>query len=600
MMAEKVKARAEIPAEDRWAVEDLYPDDRAWEEDLARVSALLPKAKEFEGRLGESAQTLREYLDFEDALDQQVEKLYLYAHLNMDVDTTNGTYQTMQMKAQMLYARLTEALAFVQPELMAIPEETLAQYRAAEPGLQVYGQYFTMLLRQRRHTRSREVEELLASATELAETPSNTYTMLDNADLTFPSILGEDGEETAVTHGRYASLLESRDRRVRRDAFHSMYSTYEKFANTIAANFTANVKQAVFFAKARGYSSTRAMCLAPSNIPEEVYDNLIAAVHDGLPAMYRYVALRKKLLGVDDLHLYDVYVPMIPGSTKKIPLEEAKETILRALAPMGADYLAALREGFANRWIDASENVGKKSGAYCSGSTVGHPYVLMTYKDTLDSMFTLAHEMGHAMHSYFSNKTQPHPTAGYRTFVAEVASTCNEILLTRYLLDNTAEPAEKAAVLNHFLDTLKGTLYRQTMFAEFEMQAHRRFEQGEALTAEALNEMYYRLNELYFGPDMTVDREIRLEWARIPHFYTPFYVYQYATGISAAAALADRILTLGEAGVAEYFRFLTGGGSQDPLELLKLAGVDMSQKEPVEAAVKLFDNMLRELEGLAG
>ena len=599
-MADKVAKRSEIPQEKRWAVEDLYPGDAAWEEDYQRVAGLIGKVEKYKGHLGDSAGMLKEYLDYADDLDKEIEKIYLYAHLNMDVDTTDVTYQTMRMKAQMLAVRAEEENAFAQPEIMAIPEETLAKYRASEPGLKAYDRYFTVLLRRREHTRSREVEELLASASEMASAPSDTFMMLNNADLTFPKIVGEDGEEMEVTHGRYVGLMESRDGNVRKAAFESMYSSYGQFANTIAANFSANIKQAVFFAKARGYSSTRAMYLAPGNIPEEVYDNLIQVVHEALPAMYRYVALRKKLLGVEELHMYDVYAPIIPECTMKVTFEEARETILEALKPMGEEYLSALREGFENRWIDACENAGKRSGAYCSGVTVGHPYVLMTYKDTLDSMFTLAHELGHAMHSYFSTKTQPHQTASYLIFVAEVASTCNEILLTRYLLSHTGDEVQKAYIINHFLDSFKGTLFRQTMFAEFEMMAHRKAEAGEALTAGELNRIYYDLNVKYFGPDMTVDQEIRLEWARIPHFYTPFYVYQYATGISAAAALSERILTLGEEGVKDYMKFLTGGGSADPIDLLKMAGVDMSKKEPVEAATKLFEDMLGQLTELVG
>lgn len=595
-MAETVAKRSEIPVEKRWALEDLYQNDEAWEADLKEVSEFVGKAAEYKGHLGESAQKLREFLDYEDELSIRVERVYMYAHLSMDVDTTNVPCQTMHMKAQMLYARTEEALAFASPEIMAIPTETLAAYRAAEPGLKVYDRFFTLMERERAHTRSAEVEALLASAGEMAESPANVFTMLNNADLKFPKIIGEDGEETEVTHGRYVGLLESKDRLVRKAAFESMYSVFGQFINTIAANYAANIKQAIFFAKARGYSSTRAMYLAGSNVPESVYDNLIAVVHEALPSMYRYVALRKKMLGVDELHMYDVYTPIIPECKMTIPFEEAKATILKALAPMGEEYLAALQEGFDNRWIDACENVGKRSGAYCSGGSVGHPYVLMTYKETLDNMFTLAHEMGHAMHSYFSNKTQPHQTAGYRIFVAEVASTCNEILLTRYLLAHTEDRAQKAYIINHFLDGFKGTMFRQTMFAEFEMLAHRKLENGEALTADTLNQIYYDLNVEYFGPDMNVDQEIRLEWARIPHFYTPFYVYQYATGIAAAAALSTRILELGKPGVDDYMKFLTGGGSQDPIDLLKLAGVDMSQKEPVQAAMKLFDDMLRQLE----
>ena len=597
-MVEAVAKRSEIPVEKRWAVEDLYESRKAWEAAWQAALERLSQAEAFKGRLGDSAQSLREYLDFEDALDREIEKVYMYAHLNMDVDTADMDGQTMYRKAQMLSNRASEAFAFAQPEIMAIPEEKLAACQAEEPGLKVYGRYFTLLKRKKAHTRSSEVEALLASAGEMADSPSDTFTMLNNADLTFADIVGEDGEEEKVTLGRYIGFLESQDRRVRKDAFQSMFASYGQFANTIAANFTANIRQAAFFAKARGYASTRAMYLAPANVPEEVYDNLIAVVHEALPSMYRYVALRKRVLGVAELHMYDVYVPMVAKCKARVSFEEAKGTILKALKPLGEEYLAGLQEGFESRWIDACENAGKRSGAYCSGGTVSHPFVLMTYKDKLDDMFTLAHEMGHAMHSYFSNKVQPHQTAGYKIFVAEVASTCNEILLTRYLLETTKDKAQKAYILNHFLDTMKGTMFRQTMFAEFEMLAHRMFENGEALTAERLNEVYLELNRKYFGPDMVSDEEIRLEWAKIPHFYTPFYVYQYATGIAAAAALATRILKLGQEGVKDYMKFLTGGGSQDPIDLLKLAGVDMSRKEPVEAAAKLFDERLKELEEL--
>ena len=599
-MAQAIAKRNEIPMEKRWATEDLYVSDAVWEADLAEVTALVDEAAKYQGHLGDSAQMLLGFLDFEDALEIRVEKVYMYAHLNSDVDTTNMTYQSMMMKARMLFAKVNEAMAFARPEIMAIPQETLAAFRAEEPGLKAYERAFILMEREREHTRSAEIEALLASAGEMAHAASQTFGMLNNADLKFPKIKGENGEEVEMSHGRYVGYLESSDRSVREAAFKSMFGTFEQFSNTIASTFTANIKQAMFFAKARGYSSTRAMYLAGSNVPETVYDNLIECVHEALPSMYRYVALRKKMLGVDELHMYDVYVPIVPECKMKVPFDQAKETILKALEPMGEEYLAALKEGFDNRWIDACENAGKRSGAYCSGGSTGHPYVLMTYKETLDNMFTLAHEMGHAMHSYFSNKVQPHQTAGYRIFVAEVASTCNEILLTRYLLKTTTDKAQRAYIVNHFLDTFKGTLFRQTMFAEFEKTAHKMMEDGEALTAEKLNKVYYDINAKYFGPDMVCDDLIKLEWARIPHFYTPFYVYQYATGISAAGALSTRILELGEEGVKDYMKFLTGGGSQDPIDLLKLAGVDMSEKAPVQAALKLFDEMVTELEEMLG
>ncbi|MBR6527118.1 MAG: oligoendopeptidase F [Lachnospiraceae bacterium] len=599
-MAQAIAKRSEIPMEKRWATEDLYVSDAVWEADLAEVTALVDEAAKYQGHLGDSAQMLLEFLNFEDGLEIRVEKVYMYAHLNSDVDTTNMTYQSMMMKARMLFAKVNEAMAFARPEIMAIPQETLSAFRAEEPGLKAYERAFILMEREREHTRSAEIEALLASAGEMAHAASQTFGMLNNADLKFPKIKGENGEEVEMSHGRYVGYLESSDRSVREAAFKSMFGTFEQFSNTIASTFTANIKQAMFFAKARGYSSTRAMYLAGSNVPETVYDNLIECVHEALPSMYRYVALRKKMLGVDELHMYDVYVPIVPECKMKVPFDQAKETILKALEPMGEEYLAALKEGFDNRWIDACENAGKRSGAYCSGGSTGHPYVLMTYKETLDNMFTLAHEMGHAMHSYFSNKVQPHQTAGYRIFVAEVASTCNEILLTRYLLKTTTDKAQRAYIVNHFLDTFKGTLFRQTMFAEFEKTAHKMMEDGEALTAEKLNKVYYDINAKYFGPDMVCDDLIKLEWARIPHFYTPFYVYQYATGISAAGALSTRILELGEEGVKDYMKFLTGGGSQDPIDLLKLAGVDMSEKAPVQAALKLFDEMVTELEEMLG
>ena len=457
-MAQAIAKRSEIPMEKRWATEDLYVSDAVWEADLAEVTALVDEAAKYQGHLGDSAQMLLEFLNFEDALEIRVEKVYMYAHLNSDVDTTNMTYQSMMMKARMLFAKVNEAMAFARPEIMAIPQETLAAFRAEEPGLKAYERAFILMEREREHTRSAEIEALLASAGEMAHAASQTFGMLNNADLKFPKIKGENGEEVEMSHGRYVGYLESSDRSVREAAFKSMFGTFEQFSNTIASTFTANIKQAMFFAKARGYSSTRAMYLAGSNVPETVYDNLIECVHEALPSMYRYVALRKKMLGVDELHMYDVYVPIVPECKMKVPFDQAKETILKALEPMGEEYLAALKEGFDNRWIDACENAGKRSGAYCSGGSTGHPYVLMTYKETLDNMFTLAHEMGHAMHSYFSNKVQPHQTAGYRIFVAEVASTCNEILLTRYLLKTTTDNAQRAYIVNHFLDTFKGTL----------------------------------------------------------------------------------------------------------------------------------------------
>ncbi|MCD8379856.1 MAG: oligoendopeptidase F [Lachnospiraceae bacterium] len=594
-MAKRVPKRSEIPMEKRWATEDLYQSDAEWEKDYEQISADLSQIEQYKGHLGESAQTLLAYLDLEDALSQRMEKLGQYAHLNSDVDTTNTDYQAMGMKSRRLFSKFGEAVSFADPEIMDIPVETLEKFRESDEHYRVYDRYFTVLERNRLHTRSKEVEALLAGSNEMAQAPSNIFGMFNNADVTFKDITDENGEEAPVTHGRYIGYLESTDRSVRKAAFESMYLSYKQYINTISSAYSGCISQARFFAKARGYSSTRSMYTDRNGVPEEVYDNLIEAVHAALPSMYRYVALRKKMLGVDELHMYDVYVPIVPECKVTIPYEEAQATIMEALKPLGETYLSVLKEGFENRWVDACENEGKRSGAYSSGGMV-HPYVLMTYQGTMDNMFTLAHEMGHSLHSYFSAKAQPHQTADYVIFVAEVASTCNEMLLTRYLLNTTTDPVMRSYVINHFLDSIKGTLYRQTMFAEFEMKAHKMAEEGQALTSKSLSDLYYGLNQLYFGPDMVSDDLIRYEWARIPHFYSPFYVYQYATGISAAVALSDRILKEGEPAVEDYFRFLSAGGSKDPIDILKLAGVDMSTPGPVQATVRLFDEMLTELE----
>ena len=438
------------------------------------------------------------------------------------------------------------------------------------------------------------MEELLAGVAEVAEGPKDIFMMFNNADLKFPVITGEDGEPVEITHGKYISLLESQDREVRKAAFQGLYESYGKFKNTLAATYRSNVKQAGFFAKARKYESSRAAALAGSAIPLEVYDSLIESVHAHLPAMHEYVKVRKEKLGVEELHMYDLYVPMVGEADKKIPYEEAKEIVLEGLAPLGEDYQELLKKGFNEGWIDVYENEGKRSGAYSWGAYGTHPYVLLNYQGNLKNVFTLAHEMGHALHSYHSDAAQDFIYAGYKIFVAEVASTCNEALLIRYLLDHSKDEKETAYLLNYFLEQFRGTLFRQTMFAEFEKQAHAKSEAGEPLTAEVLCELYYDLNKKYFGDDIVVDQEIALEWARIPHFYTPFYVYQYATGFSAAIAISSKILK-GEPGIVEkYKKFLSGGSALDCIDLLKICDVDMTTKEPVEEALKVFENTLKD------
>ncbi len=433
---------------------------------------------------------------------------------------------------------------------------------------------------------------------EMSNVPNQTFSVFNNADLKLPEMTDENGETVRITHGRYGTLIESADRRVRREAFEKMYQTYKQFENTLASLYSGQIKKLMFYAKARKYDSTLEAAVDRNDVSPSVYENLLATVNANLDKMYRYVSLRKRLLGVDELHMYDVYTPIIPDASRKISFEEAKETVLKALAPLGEDYLELLREGFDHRWIDVYENEGKRSGAYSAGAYGVHPYVLMNYTDTLDDMFTLAHEMGHALHSHYSSTVQPYLYSNYKIFVAEVASTCNEILLMEYLLKNTADTKERAYLLNHYLDSFKGTVYRQTMFAEFEKKTNAMAEAGESLTAQVLNDVYYELNQRYFGPDMVSDAYIAGEWARIPHFYYNFYVYQYATGFSAAVAIARNILKEGAPAVARYKEFLSGGCSKSPVELLKIAGVNLESPHPIQEALDVFGEVLDEIEKL--
>lgn len=595
-----LKRRAEVREEDTWAIEDLYESDASWEEDYRRLEEGIAELQAYEGRLGESAGMLLEMQKKSDALNMLAEKVYVYANQRLHEDTDNGTYQNLANRAQGLLVKLSEAGAYIEPEILALPEGTVEKFLAESEELQVYRQYFENMIRQKQHVLGREQEELLAAVGELSEGPKDIFMMFNNADLRFPEILGEDGEPVEVTHGRYLTLLQSRDRRVRREAFEALYHTYEKYRNTLAAAYRANVKQEIFFAKVRRYHSDLEAALDRSHIPTAVYDNLIETVHEYLPQMHRYVKLRGRLLGVEKLHMYDLYVPMVEDADQRISFEQAKELVLAGLAPMGAEYLDLLKEGFASRWIDVYENQGKRSGAYSWGAYGTHPYVLLNHQDDLHSVFTLAHEMGHALHSWYSDANQPYIYAGYKIFVAEVASTCNEALLIHHLIETTEEPEKKAYLINYFLEQFRTTLFRQTMFAEFEKITHGMQERGETLTAERLCEVYYGLNRKYFGENICVDREIELEWARIPHFYTPFYVYQYATGFSAAIALSGKILREGETAVSAYREFLKGGSSRYPLDLLRMAGVDMEQKEPVEDALRVFTRYLDEMERLTG
>ena len=552
--------------------------------------------EDFEGTLGESADRLLEYLKFNDETNLLMERLYVYANMRYHQDMANSMYQEFAAREQKLMVEMSGASAFAEPEILEITTEKINVFFNENPELETYKRYISEILRGKNHTLDKKTETILAKSRQMANAAENIFSMYNGADIKFPSITTEEGEEIEITHGNFVPLLESTDREVRKAAFEGVYETYGKMRNTLAATFAANLDQANFYAQVRNFSSAREMYLYGSNIPESVYDNLIETVHKNMDKMHKYVSLRKKILDVSELHMYDLYTPIAKAPDTKYSFEAAKDIVLEGLAPMGEEYIKVLEEGFDNRWIDVYENEGKRSGAYSWGAYGIHPYVLMNYHGTLDHVFTLAHEMGHAIHSYYSDANQPYVNAGYKIFVAEVASTCNESLLIQHLLKITEDEEEKAYLINHFLEQFKGTLYRQTMFAEFEKIAHSMVQNGEGVTADRLCEIYYNLNKKYFGDDIVIDKEIELEWARIPHFYNPFYVYQYATGLSAAIALSKRILEEGKPAVEDYMKFLTGGSSQDPIELLKIAGVDMTSSEPIETALELFGNLLEELQ----
>lgn len=602
MTDRKLNTREEADARYKWAIEDLYKDDEDWKRDYELLKSRIPELTKFRGRLGESAEVLLSMQKLSDELNQLLEKIYVYANQRLHENTDNSTYQNMASQAQGLLVELSERLSFVEPELMELPDGIIETFLDENEEFSVYRQYFENIIRQKKHVLPTEQEQLLAAMGEVAESPKDIFSMFNNADIRFPEITGEDGHPVQVTHGRYMSLMQSRNRQVRKDAFEAMYGVYGDWRNTLAAMYRANVKQEAFLAKAHKYTSDLEAALDGSHIPVKVYEQLIEAVHESMPLMYRYMKLRKKLLGVEELHMYDLYVPVIEQDHSEIPFEQAKKTVLEGLAPMGEEYLHLLREGFDHGWIDVYENQGKRTGAYSWGAYGTHPYVLLNYQGTLHDVFTLAHEMGHALHSWYSDEHQPYIYAGYRIFVAEVASTCNEALLIHYLMEQSKKAGDRKKtmyLMNYFLEQFRTTLFRQTMFAEFEKITHGLQEQGETLTADRLCEIYYDLNKLYFGEEICVDQEIAMEWARIPHFYTPFYVYQYATGFSAAIALSKQILEKGVPAVEQYKKFLKGGSSMYPLELLKMAGVDMEQKAPVQDALAVFAQYLDEMERLA-
>lgn len=590
--------RGELPEQETWDLTHIYPNDEGWEAAFQEVKSLYPQAEKYKGRLGESAKVLLEALRFQDEVSAKLDKVYTYAHLKHDEDTGNPFYKGLYDRALSLDVEVMSAFSFMEPEILAIPEERLKEFLDTEEGLSIYRHSLDNLMRKRPHTLSPSEEYILTQAMEIAKSPSSIYSMFSNADLTFPMIHDEDGDEVQLTKGRYISFLQSKDRRVRQEAFQNLYDTYAKYKNTLASTIQGEVKKNIFFARMRKFPSALEASLHKDNVPKEVYENLIKTVNQNLDQMHRYVALRKKMLRLDELHMYDLYTPMVKEVEMNYSFEEAVKTVVEGLRPLGEEYLSILQEGVKSRWIDVHENQGKRDGAYSGGCYGTPPYILLNYQGNLESLFTLAHELGHSMHSYYSRKYQPYVNAHYTIFVAEVASTLNEALLNHSLMEKAKSKLEKMYLINHQLEDFRGTFFRQTMFAEFEKWIHEQVEEGEALNHEKLSDYYYELNKKYFGDDIVVDREISYEWSRIPHFYYNFYVYKYATGFAASAALSQKILTEGKPAVERYLDFLKMGGSDYPLNELKRAGVDMTSPEPIQRAADLFRTLLDQLEAL--
>lgn len=596
-MSERIPQRSDIPEKDKWAIEDMYPTDDAWEQDLAKAKEMPEKISSYKGLLSTDSAKLLEYLKADDDMTVLLENLINYAQRRNDEDTRDAKYQDMVSRLEMLFVDISGAAAFVTPELLSIDDETMERFFREQPEMELYRLCIDRVRRKREHILSEAEERIMALTGEMTGSPDNIFSMFNDADLKFPDATDKDGNKHQVTHGSYIPLMHSNDRELRKSAFESLYGVYENFRNTSAAVLASQVKCLTFRARARKYDSTLQAALDGNEVPVEVYKQLIEAVHENMHYMYKYVKLRKKLLGVDELHAYDLYAPIVSDIEVKIPFDQAKQEVYDSLVPMGEDYRAIFSQGIKDRWIDVYENEGKRSGAYSAGARV-HPYVLLNHKDTLDSEFTLAHEMGHAIHSYLSNKNQPVVYADYVIFVAEVASTCNESLLMQHLLKITTDKKRRAYLINYFLEQFRTTLYRQTMFAEFELMINEKAENGESLTADVLCDIYRKLNILYYGEDIVIDHELDMEWARIPHFYYNYYVYQYATGFSAAIALSQRILREGAPAVKDYIGFLSGGCSKDPISLLRGAGVDMTSTKPVTDALKLFGELIDEMEEL--
>lgn len=594
----KLPLRNEIPDELTWKLEDIFESDENWEAEYKKIQELIPTFADFKGKLGESSTTLLNALKKQDEISFLLGKLYTYSHMRYDQDTTNSKYQALDDRAKNLYSKASAAMSYFLPELLTIEDETLSKFLEENDELKLYKHSLEEILKQKPHVLTAEEEEIMAQASEVLSSSGNTFGMLNNADLKFPTIVDENGEEVEITHGRYIQFLESSDRRVRQEAFEAVYNTYDAYKNTFASTLSGAVKKDNFVARVRKYDNARHAALSNNAIPEIVYDQLVSTVNEHLSLLHRYMKIRKKALKLDELHMYDLFTPLVEEVKMEISYDEAKETLLKALKPLGEEYIEILKEAYENRWVDVVENKGKRSGAYSSGAYGTNPYILMNWQDNVNNLFTLAHEFGHSVHSYHTRKNQPYVYGDYSIFVAEVASTCNEAILNDYLLKNTEDPKQRLYLLNHYIETFRGTVFRQTMFAEFEHTMHQLAQNGEALTPDLLTKTYYELNKKYFGDDMVVDELIGLEWSRIPHFYYNYYVYQYATGFSAATALSKQILEEGQPAVERYLNFLKSGSSDYPIEVLKKAGVDMTSSAPIVEALKVFEEMLNEMEEL--
>ncbi len=594
----KIPKREDVPVEYTWNIQDLYETPEDWEKAAQEAEALPAKLATYQGRLGESAATLLEWEELGDQVSLLLSPLYQYAMMVSDQDLGNNDSTARRGRSMNIIVQIQSAAAFAGREIMDIPEDVLAGFYQEAPALEAYRRQLDMIRHKKPHTLSAAEEQLLAASGEMGAAPHNIYSVFEGADLKFPPVKDSQGVDHELTTGTYIMLMESDDRTLRQNAFETFYHTWQEHQGLTASILDAQIKQQTFYARAHKYDSNLEAALDDNEVPTSVYHNLIETVHQHMDTMYRYMDLRKRMLQVDELHMYDLYNSVVADVEDAITYPEAQEAVYAAVAPLGQDYLDVVKRAYQERWVDVYENEGKRSGAYSTGSARPHPYILLNHKNNLNSQFTLIHETGHTMHSYLSMQNQPVAYADYVIFVAEVASTCNEVLMMRDLLAKTQEPKKRAFLLNYFMEQFRTTLYRQTMFAEFELAINQRVEAGQTLTADVLNQIYYDLNKLYYGTSMVIDQEISAEWARIPHFYYDYYVYQYATGFSAAIALADKILKEGEPAVKDYLTFLSSGCSTDPISLLKIAGVDMSTPAPIEAALAEFDTLLDEMEKL--